>query len=179
MAADQRRELILNAAVAPFAKTGYHGTSTDTVARAAGVSQPYVVRIFGSKLDLFVAVLDRACAAIDQTFSAVLDAAPFNPDSEADRERLGLSYADLLGDRDLLRVMMHGFAAGDEPEIGRTARAGMATIYLTLRRTGWDEEQVRDFVAQGMLLNVLLSMGALEDDIAGPIADLVRSCLPG
>ena len=50
MTAEDRRELVLAAATRAFARGGYAGTSTDAVAKEAGVSQPYVVRIFGTKL---------------------------------------------------------------------------------------------------------------------------------
>ena len=60
MSADERREQVLGAAIRAFARSGYVGTSTDHVAREAGVSQPYVVRMFGTKLDLFLAVFERA-----------------------------------------------------------------------------------------------------------------------
>ena len=56
MNADDRRQLVLEAATRAFARGGYAGTSTDRVAREAGVSQPYVVRIFGTKLELFLEV---------------------------------------------------------------------------------------------------------------------------
>ena len=39
MTADDRRELVLAAATRAFARTGYAGTSTDAVAKEAGVSQ--------------------------------------------------------------------------------------------------------------------------------------------
>jgi len=177
MPAEERRELILDAALRAFATGGYAGTSTDTVAKEAGVSQPYVVRMFGTKLELFLAVLDRACRRIDATFQAVLDEGPFDPASEDDKERLGFAYTRLLSNRDLLHVMMHGFSAGMVPEIGAVSRAGMGRIFATLRRTGWADEQIRDFVAHGMLLTVLLSMEALED-ADGPLADLARACVP-
>ena len=45
MGADERRDLVLEAATRAFARSGYAGTSTDAVAKEAGVSQPYVVRI--------------------------------------------------------------------------------------------------------------------------------------
>ncbi|MCW2759669.1 MAG: hypothetical protein JWO46_3415, partial [Nocardioidaceae bacterium] len=64
MSAEDRRELVLQAAVRAFAHSGYAGTSTDAVAKEAGVSQPYVVRIFGTKLDLFLEVFDRVMARI-------------------------------------------------------------------------------------------------------------------
>lgn len=176
MAAEDRRELILQAAMRAFAQGGYHGTSTDTVAREAGVSQPYVVRMFGTKLELFLAVFDRACRRIEATFAAVLDDAGFDPASEEDQLRLGHSYTALIEDPDFLRVMNHGFASGSVPEIGALARERMGEIFETLKRTGWSDEEVRDFIAHGMLLNVLLGMGALAAPVKGSLGELVQAC---
>src|ERR1700712_2267260 len=122
MSADARREQVLTAATRAFARTGYAGTSTDVVAREAGVSQPYVVRMFGSKRDLFLAVFQRSTDRIRDAFRAVLDARtvdrPFDPDSDDDWREMGDAYTRLLADRDFLQVMMHGFAAGDDDAIG-------------------------------------------------------------
>lgn len=177
MPAEERRELVLDAATHAFAAGGYAGTSTDTVAKAAEVSQPYVVRMFGTKLELFLAVFGRACDRIEAAFAHVLDEGPFDGASEADTERLGHAYTGLLADSDLLHVMMHGFSAASVPEIGAVARERMGRIFDTLRRTGWSDEEVRDFIAHGMLLNVLLSMDAFTLG-GGPLAELVRSCIP-
>ena len=122
MSADERRELILAAATRAFAQGGYHGTSTDAVAKEVGVSQPYVVRMFGTKLDLFLEVFDRAAQRIRSAFRAVLDQGPFDPESEDDRARMGMAYFVLLRDHDFLQVMMHGFSGGGVPEIGAAAR---------------------------------------------------------
>jgi AcrR family transcriptional regulator len=177
MPAEERRELIVEAATKAFAAGGYAGTSTDAVAREAGVSQPYVVRMFGTKLKLFLAVFERACSRIEASFRAVLEEGAFDPESEEDKHRMGHAYTLLLADSDFLHVLMHGFAAASVPEIGEVARAGMGRIYETLQETGWPDEAVRDFVAFGMLLNVLLSMDAFGAQ-AGPLGSLVASCLP-
>jgi AcrR family transcriptional regulator len=160
MPAEERRELVLQAATRAFSRGGYAGTSTDAVARAAGVSQPYVVRIFGTKLDLFLEVFARAADRIQAAFEEVLAQGPFDPDSEDDWERLGVAYTELLADRDLLMVLMHGFAAGGTPEIATCGRAGMGRIHATIAGTGCTPEQARDFIAQGMLLNVMVSIEA-------------------
>src|SRR3954451_25080349 len=106
MSADRRREQVLGAAIRAFARSGYVGTSTDVVAREAGVSQPYVVRMFGTKLDLFLAVFEGAAERIRTTFQDVLDddgpGRPFDPDSDDDWARLGAAYTDLLADRDFM-----------------------------------------------------------------------------
>lgn len=177
--AEERREQIIAAATRAFARGGYAGTSTDVIAREAGVSQPYVVRMFGTKLDLFLEVFRQACARIDSGFRAVIEDGVFDPTSEEDKARLADVYTDLLRDPDFLHVLMHGFAAGETPEIGAVGRAGMSRIYATLKRTGWSDEQVRDFTAYGMLLNVLLSMRAFDaGNSVGPLADLLASCVP-
>jgi len=180
MPAGERRELILQAATRAFAASGYAGTSTDAVAKEAGVSQPYVVRMFGSKLELFLAVFGRACDQIEGAFRGVLDAGRFDPASEDDKERMALAYSALLADTDFLHVLMHGFSASAVPEIGVQARAGMARIYATLLETGWSAEQVRDFIAHGMLLNVLVSIGAVpgSSGMPGALGELVEACLP-
>src|SRR5659263_777497 len=62
MTGEARREQILSAALPAFAEGGYAGTTTDQVARAAGVSQPYVVRLFGSKKQLFLELYQQVSA---------------------------------------------------------------------------------------------------------------------
>jgi AcrR family transcriptional regulator len=174
MNADERRELVLRAATRAFSRAGFHGTSTDAVAKEAGVSQPYVVRIFGTKLDLFLEVFARSAQQIRGAFEEVLAGARAEGLPLVDEEvwgRLGLSYARLLADRDFLQVLMHGFSAGSVPEIGARARAGMGQIYATLMTTGCEPERAKDFIAQGMLLNVMMTMQAPEhadegDDLA-------------
>ncbi len=162
MSADDRRELVLEAATRAFAKGGYAGTSTDAVAKEAGVSQPYVVRMFGTKLDLFLEVFERAVGRIRDAFAAVLDDGDFDPASEDDKDRMGLAYIELLEDHDFLQVMMHGFTAGGIDEIAAAARQCMGDVFATIQRTGWTDEEARDFVAYGMLLNVMISMRAPE-----------------
>src|SRR3954449_3898820 len=99
MSAENRRELVLAAANRAFSRGGYAGTSTDAVAREAGVSQPYVVRIFGTKLELFLAVFERAIHRVRQAFDDVLDSGPFDPTDEDDKARMGAAYSELLEDQ--------------------------------------------------------------------------------
>jgi AcrR family transcriptional regulator len=183
MTADARREQVLAAATRAFARTGYAGTSTDAVAREAGVSQPYVVRMFGTKHELFLAVFERAAHRIRDAFRAVLEARPgdhpFDPEDDEDWGELGAAYTRLLADRDFLLVMMHGFAAADDEAIGTRARACMGEIYDVLSRTGCAPEKATGFIAHGMLLNVMLAMRAPEHlHESGALAELT-SCAFG
>src|SRR3954469_17820209 len=179
MSAEDRRELVLAAAARAFARTGYAGTTTDVIAKEAGVSQPYVVRIFGTKLDLFLEVFARSVGRIKAAFEEVLDAGPFDPESEDDKARMGLAYTELLRDHDFLQVQMHGFSSGGVPEIAAAARRCMGEVFETIRRTGWDDDQCRDFVAYGMLLNVMLSMRAPEHLEPGDPLTALATCAFG
>lgn len=179
MKANERRELVLEAARRAFAGAGYHGTTTDAVAKEAGVSQPYVVRMFGTKLELFLEVFEAASERIRCAFSDVLDADPFDPEREEDWDRLGLAYADLLSDRDVLQVLMHGFSAGSVDEIAAVGRRCMERIHATILSTGCTHEQARDFLAHGMLLNVLLSLRAPGHLAEGGALGVLTTCTFG
>ncbi len=171
--AEERRELILAAATTVFGELGYAGATTDRVARAAGISQPYVVRLFGTKEQLFLETLDRTLARLLASFRAALaeDAAGAAPgegarvddarDEAADREaRLGAAYLELVEDRGTLLTLLHGFMMGSDPVIGPAARDGFLQVFRMLRdEAGFTPEQIHRFLADGMLINTLLASG--------------------
>src|SRR5664280_1270548 len=166
MTANERREQILQAALAVFADGGYAGTTTDQVAREAGVSQPYVVRLFGGKQQLFAEVYSRASRRVVAALAAVTP----GPDA---KQAMGEAYVGLL-------LLMHGFAAGSEPEIGRLARWTLSEAFrLYLERTGEGPDQARIFVAHGMLINVLLAVNATEHLSENPALDALAVCTFG
>jgi AcrR family transcriptional regulator len=56
----EREALILDAAVREFGASGYAGATVSSIADAADVSKPLVMRYFGSKEDLYIACVTRA-----------------------------------------------------------------------------------------------------------------------
>lgn len=58
--APERKKVILDAALKTFAEFGYHGALMDTIAERAQVTKPILYRHFPSKLDLLLAIIDRA-----------------------------------------------------------------------------------------------------------------------
>ena len=68
--ADERRAEITAAAAIEFGRRGLEGATTDRIAERAGVSQPYVVRLFGTKKALFLSVANRAFERIAAAFRA-------------------------------------------------------------------------------------------------------------
>ena len=179
MAAHERRELILQAATAVFGERGYAGATTAQVAQAAGISQPYVVRMFGTKENLFLEALGRALAKLQERFRTVIAEANAGqaPDATTARassvdtaealeqleQMLAQAYADLIKDSGILLLLMQSFVAGHEPVIGARAREGFLAIYTLLREeAGMAAAPARDFLAHGMLMNTLISLRLLD-----------------
>ncbi|MEU4427813.1 TetR/AcrR family transcriptional regulator [Actinoplanes sp. NPDC024001] len=162
LTAQERHAQLVAAAVSAFAKGGYAGTTTDQVARLAGVSQPYVIRLFGSKQELFLATVGHAADRVRQIWLA---AAAKNPTLHG----LGMAYKELLAERDLLVVLLHGYAAAADPALGEAVRRCYGELYLLVRElTGASAEEARDFFASGMLITVLGAMQVLGPDAVAP-----------
>jgi AcrR family transcriptional regulator len=129
--------------------------------------------MFGSKQRLFAEVYQRACERVVGALGEV------EPGADAG-ERMGQAYVELLADRNLLQLMMHGFVAGADPEIGRIARHTLAEAYrLHRERTGSTPEEARVFVAHGMLINVLIASGAPQHLGEDPDVDALTTCTMG
>ncbi len=155
MTADERRETVLEAALTEFAASGLHGTSTEDVARRAGISQPYLFRLFPTKKALFLALVERCFRRVADAFTA---AAQDRVGEEA-LEAMGDAYEELLKDRTLLLLQMHAYAACDDPDIRAAARTGFRSLWeLVERLTGLPFDRVVEFFAMGMLMNVAAAM---------------------
>ncbi len=157
---DERREAVLDAALVEFAARGLHGASTDAIARAAGISQPYVFRLFGTKKELFVAVVNRC---FRETLEFFQRAAEGQRGEEA-LHAIGTAYSEhMLADHAKLRTQMQAYAACDDEDICAVVRAGFGDLVAYVERvSGLPPEQVSSFFAAGMLMNVIASMGLQE-----------------
>lgn len=170
MSAAERREEILQAATIEFARGGLAGTSTETIARRAGISQPYLFRLFGTKKGLFLAVVELGFDHVSQAFRLAAESHPENV-----FEAMGEAYSRLLLHRADLLLQLHAYAACSDPDIQEVVRGRFAALYRTVQQlSGADAASVRDFFAKGMLLNVAAAM-----DLPAVIDDegWVRDCL--
>jgi AcrR family transcriptional regulator len=160
--AGERREAIVEAAIPEFARAGLQGASTDAIAARAGISQPYLFRLFGTKKGLFLAVMDRIHERLGETFES---AGERHRGKDA-LEAMGMAYVALLSDRDMLLVQLQTYAACDDPDVRRAASRGYAELWqLVSKVSGAPDAEVRAFFATGMLLNVAAAMDLPE--IAG------------
>ena len=157
---EERREEILDAALPVFAELGLHGASTDEIARNAGISQPYVFRLFGTKKELYIAVVARC---FRQTLEIFQRAAEGKRGEEA-LHAIGEAYGELLAsDRIYLRAQMQAYAACDDPEICELVRNGYGDLVAYVERvSGLPPEEISRFFSIGMLLNVFASMNLME-----------------
>lgn len=175
--AAERREQILQAAARVFGARGYSGATTDLVAQEAGISQPYVVRMFGGKDNLLVAVLERATSLVLDALRQVIADSP-NRDRSELVPAMGLAYVDLIEDDTILMALMQGFLLGHHPQIGPCARRGFTDIYRLMRdEAGFGPQEASDFLAQGMLINTLLALRMPAEHGVDPTAqELVEQC---
>ena len=142
-----------------FAERGLHGASTEEIAKRAGISQPYVFRLFGSKKDLFKAATARC---LRETLELFQRAAEGKRGQEA-LDAMGAAYQELLVDRTRLRAQMQAYAACDDPDICEVVRNGYGDIVAYVERvSGLPPADVARFFANGMLMNVIASMDLWE-----------------
>jgi AcrR family transcriptional regulator len=159
MSADERREAVLEAALPEFAAHGMEGTSTEDVARRAGISQPYLFRLFPTKKALFLALGQRCFQRVEQVFEAAAGGLTGDEAYEA----MGRAYHELLEDRTLLQLQLQLYAACGDPEIRVATQAAFKRLWLQVERiTGMPGDRVIEFFAMGMLMNVAAAMALPE-----------------
>jgi AcrR family transcriptional regulator len=168
---EERRGEILDAALAVFAERGLHGASTEEIARRAGISQPYVFRLFGTKKELYMAVVARCFRQTLETFQRAAE----GKRGEAALHAIGEAYGVLLqSDRIYLRAQMQAYAACEDPDICAVVRGGFGDLVNYVERvSGAEPADLSAFFSQGMLLNVLASLDAPAEDWG---ARLVEGC---
>ena len=171
--AEERREEILEAALVEFAAHGLYGGSTEAIARAVGISQPYVFRLFGTKKELFTATIERCMRG---TLEMMQSAAAGLRGEEA-LHAIGEAYAERLAtDPTYLHSQMQAYAACDDPAIRTVVRNGYRELVDYVERvSGLPPERVSHFFAKGMLLNVIASMDLLGAD-EGWAQRLIEGC---
>jgi AcrR family transcriptional regulator len=157
--AEERREALVEAASLEFARSGLHGASTDDIARRAGISQPYLFRLFRTKKELFLAVVDRCFTDT----AAIFREAAEGVEPAGRLEAMGMAYCELLRDRSRLMMQMQTYAACDDQDVRDSVRRHYGDLVRLVEEiSGASQEAVSAWFATGMLLNVAAAM-----DLAG------------
>ncbi len=161
--AEERREEVLRAAMKLVGERGLYGTPTMDIARAAGISQAYLFRLFPTKTELFLAVVERSYRRVYETF--VQAAANARREGRPVLKAMGEAYTDLLRDPELLLTQLQGQAAASEPEVRTALRDGFRMLFeMAERESGASPLEIQQFFARGMLCNVIAAMQLEEVD---------------
>ena len=105
---ENKRELILDAAVLEIALNGYYGTTVSTIARRAGVADGTIYLYFENKEDLLVSIFERAMARFNEEAASIVHEE--GAGAEDKLRRLVALHLTLLGeDRDLAVIFQVEF----------------------------------------------------------------------
>lgn len=160
--AQERRDGVVRAAVAEFAKGGLHGTPTAAIALRVGVSQPYLFRLFPSKRALFTAATIRSfeCSA------AVYAHAARDLRGTAALEAMTRSRDALLGESGVLLMRLQAVtaaASGADPALASVVRGRWSGLWdLVQDRSGAPSSALSAFFADEALVTVRESLAARD-----------------
>ena len=140
LTATARREQLLDVALGVFARSGYHGTSMNDVADAAGVTKPVLYQHFQSKRELYQALLDevgnRMLATIRSATAGVTDG--------RSQTELGFrAFFRWVADDHAAFMLLYDSGTGLDEEFSKVRRgvtAGMARAVAPLIAADIDDE---------------------------------------
>lgn len=154
--ADARRAEVLAAATHAFGRTGYWGTNTTEIARAAGISQAYLYRLFSNKEELFVAVVGEMHNLFRDEIDRILTA---TPREDALRALLAANAAGNADTNDAGRVLLHASAASSVEPIGAAVRQCYRDQAAYLASRGLSDADIRSYFAWSQYANALGAAG--------------------
>jgi AcrR family transcriptional regulator len=117
--AAERREQILDVAVEVFAKKGFHSTSMNDVAEAAGVTKPVLYQHFDSKQDLYLALLDEVGARM---ITAITKATAGATNGRSQTELGFRAYFQWVADDHDAFLLLFGFRSNRDEESTQAIR---------------------------------------------------------
>ncbi len=140
LTATARREQLLDVALEVFARSGYHETSMNDVADAAGVTKPVLYQHFESKRELYQALLDEVGARM---LGTIVDGTSDAIDGRS-RTELGFrAYFRWVAEDHAAFMLLYGGASRLDPDFNRAVRrvtSGMALAIAPLIEADIDDE---------------------------------------
>src|SRR6058998_2284404 len=148
--AARRRRQLLDVALDVFAQKGFHQTSMEEVADAAGVTKPVLYQHFGSKRELYLELLDDVGGRLMATISAAV--AP----AEGPRQQVHagfLAYFRFVAEHESAFQLLFGSGARRDDEFAdavRKVETSIAESIAPLIEADIDEEHRRT-LAHGLV----------------------------
>lgn len=151
---ENKRERIIENALGVFAEMGYYKATTAMVAKASGVTQPYVFHFFENKEELFKVVIDRAFNRIYDTFSKV--------EAPADQliQTMGRAFSEIIQThRDEVLMVMQAHAisdAGIREHVRKLFLQIFESLTLKFEKSGIPNAKATaaHFIGTGLLITV-------------------------
>ena len=153
MSAEERRELILDAAIPVFATFGLHGASTLVIAERAQISETYILRLFATKKDLFIAAVERVHGRIMKMYHEAVEQNPQHP-----LEAIRVSMQQSPAQRDELLLLLQAYAASNDADVQRIVRERFREMYQYVEAVAGASAEVSAFFAYNMLGMVALAL---------------------
>ena len=154
--ADERREHVLDAAIAEFAAQGYHAASTTAIARRAGISQPYIYALYRNKRELFLAAYQQVTERIRGRLVAAAESAD---DPEARLRAMGEAYLGLIADRQDVLCQLQAYGAAGDPALREPVREEFLRVFEAVREAaGVSREEAAFFFAGGIFLAIATAL---------------------
>lgn len=151
-AAEEKRQLLLDAAVRVFARKGFHASRVGDIAEEAGVAHGLLYHYFSSKDDVLDAIFHERWGELVNELAAI------EASSESPRERLRQVIARMLEGwqrhPDVVTVLVREFARSPEVQ----ARIGELVKPI---------ETMQRLIAEGQ------SVGEFRDDVDARLAGIV------
>jgi AcrR family transcriptional regulator len=117
--APARREQLLAIGLEVFARQGFHGTSMNDVAEAAGVTKPVLYQHFASKRELYLALLEDSGR---QLLDAIAKATAGALDGKAQTEAGFTAYFQWVADDHDAFLLLFGSGARRDEEFAEAVR---------------------------------------------------------
>jgi AcrR family transcriptional regulator len=108
---EERRRVIIEAALTLFSRKGFRGTTTKEIAEAAGCSEATLFKHFATKDDLYSAILE-AKVRIEETLAKAMQAAARKDDTEVFRAVGRQALTQTKRDSSLMRLLLFSALEG-------------------------------------------------------------------
>ena len=129
MPAEERRAQILAKAKTVFAEMGYRGASTEELARASGITEPILYRHFGSKKQLYLAVLSLLTNQFMERFRNMVETRA-RDDLADSLANLMLDYRNAaMQDHDGIHLLLNALLEMDDPDVAEITNRDNREIY--------------------------------------------------
>jgi AcrR family transcriptional regulator len=180
--AAKTRQLLLDAASRRFTQDGYAATTVRDIADDAGVNVALISRYFTSKEGLFEACLTTAVDEIRQTTGDV----PLEQIPEAIANQTAALTADGVPNRLVLLLRTSGDSRIDEIRLRMLGSSAERLAAAAGWRPGDDQLLMRAQVVLAATIGIAMLRSSLpmqplasatEEDLVGPLRDLVRALL--